>query len=58
MEVKRLEAYRNGTGADDGRAAEFCHERDAYFAEYKQYQSRRREIRDTPCSWSSTRRIA
>jgi hypothetical protein len=48
MELKRQAAYRNGVGADDGRAAEFRHERDAYFAEYKQYQSRRREIRDTP----------
>ena len=32
----------------DGRAAEFRQETDAYFSEYKQYQSRRREIRDTP----------
>ena len=48
MEAKRRAAYRNGVSADDGRAAEFCHERDTYFAEYKQYQSRRREIRDTP----------
>jgi len=48
MEVKRRAAYRNGVSVDDGCAAEFRHERDTYFAEYKQYQSRRREIRDTP----------
>jgi len=48
MEAKRRAAYRNGVSTDDGRAAEFCHERDTYFAEYKQYQSRRRAIRDTP----------
>jgi DNA transposition AAA+ family ATPase len=48
MEVKRRAAYRNGVSADDDRAAEFRCERDAYFAEYKQYQSRRREIRDIP----------
>jgi DNA transposition AAA+ family ATPase len=48
MEAKRRAAYRNGVSTDDSRAAEFCHERDTYFAEYKQYQSRRREIRDTP----------
>jgi hypothetical protein len=48
LEAKRRAAYRNGVSTDDGRAAEFRHERDAYFAEYKQYQSRRREIRDTP----------
>ena len=48
LEAKRRAAYPNGVSTDDGRAAEFRHERDAYFAEYKQYQSRRREIRDTP----------
>ena len=48
MEVKRRAAYRNGVSADDDRAAEFRCERDAYFAESKQYQSRRREIRDIP----------
>ena len=48
MEVKRRAAYCNGVTVNDGRAAEFCHERDAYFAQYKQYQSLRREIRDTP----------
>ena len=48
MEIKRRAAYRNGVSADDGCAAEFRHERDTYFAEYKQYQSRRREIRDMP----------
>ena len=48
LEAKRRAAYRNGVSTDDGRAAEFRHERDAYFAEYKQYQSRRRETRDTP----------
>ena len=48
LEAKRRAAYRNGVSTEDGRAAEFRHERDAYFAEYKRYQSRRREIRDTP----------
>jgi DNA transposition AAA+ family ATPase len=48
LEAKRRVAYPNGVSTDDGRAAEFRHERDAYFAEYKQYQARRREIRDAP----------
>jgi len=48
LEAKRRAAYHDGVGTADGRAAEFRQERDAYFAEYKQYQSRRREIRDTP----------
>ena len=41
-------AIQKRRNADDDRAAEFRCERDAYFAEYKQYQSRRREIRDIP----------
>jgi DNA transposition AAA+ family ATPase len=48
MEAKRRAAHCNGVGTDDGCAADFYHERDAYFAQYKQYQSRRREIRNVP----------
>ena len=48
MEAKRRAAYHDGVSTDDGRAAEFRHERDTYLAEHKQYQARRREIRDTP----------
>ena len=49
MEVKWFEAYRNG-GVDAGteQAAEYSRQRDAYYAEWRQYQSQRREIRDVP----------
>jgi DNA transposition AAA+ family ATPase len=48
LEAKQRAAYRNGVSTADGRAAEFRQDTDAYFAEYKQYQSHRREIRETP----------
>ena len=49
MEVKWFAAYRNGgVDADTEQATEYSRQRDAYYAEWRQYQSRRREIRDVP----------
>jgi hypothetical protein len=48
MEAKHGEAYHKGVSIDDEREAEFRQKRDAYFTDYKQYRTSRREIRDTP----------
>jgi DNA transposition AAA+ family ATPase len=49
MEVKWFEAYRTGgVDADTDEAAEYSRERDAYYAEWRQYHSRRQEIQDVP----------
>ena len=46
MEVKWFEAYRTGgVDADTDEAAEYSRERDAYYAEWRRYQSHRQEIR-------------
>jgi DNA transposition AAA+ family ATPase len=48
LEAKERAAYRSGVSTAAGRAAQFREETDAYFSEYKRYQSRRREIREIP----------